>query len=130
MYHVTISMKEAFHQRLKLLIHQYIMLGYKVSEKFPKTELYGMTSQARRALLSIMLNYIEGYGRVKRKVMVNFYETSFGSLKESIYVFFLGLSLEYILKEEYIQLYDLKEEIARMLWKTIDGLNSYTDEPC
>lgn len=59
---------EKFYKRLKRLIHEYILLGYKVSEKFPKSELYGMVSQVRLALLSIMLNYVEGYGRTKKKM--------------------------------------------------------------
>jgi len=115
-------MKEDFHQRLKRLINEYVLLAYKVSEKFSKTEIYGMTSQCRRATLSVMLNYVEGYSRTKKKVMLNFYETSFASLKESIYVFYLALRLKYIDKVDYYKLFELKEEISRMLWKTTEGL--------
>ncbi|MBI4653213.1 four helix bundle protein [Candidatus Kuenenbacteria bacterium] len=38
---------------------------YKITKKFPKDELYGVTSQIRRSSLSIILNYIEGYARRK-----------------------------------------------------------------
>lgn len=113
---------KSFHQELKECIHEYILLGYKTFAKFPKAELFGMTSQARRALVSIMLNYVEGYARSKKKVMLNFYETSYGSLQESIYVFFLASELHYISTEEYAPLFKLKERIAAMLWGTIDGL--------
>ncbi len=115
-------MEGSFHQRLKILINEYIILGYAISQKFPRSELYGMTSQARRALLSVMLNYVEGYGRTKTKVMRNFYEISFGSLKESIYIFYLALRLSHISNSEYQKLFLQKEEIAKMLWKTIQGL--------
>lgn len=83
-----------------------------------------MTSQVRRAAVSIMLNYVEGYARSKKKVMLNFYETSYGSLQESIYVFYLSLELNYIKAEDYKLLFDLKESISKMLWKTIVGLRS------
>jgi four helix bundle protein len=115
-------METGFHRKLKLLIHNYILLGYKTSERFPRHEIYGMTSQARRSLLSVMLNYVEGYGRTKKGVMLNFYEISFGSLKESIYVFYLALNLQHISLQEYKTLFKLKEEIAKMLWKTMEGL--------
>ncbi|HLD60703.1 MAG TPA: four helix bundle protein [Patescibacteria group bacterium] len=119
-----------FHKKLKQFIHEYILLGYKVSEKFLKSEIFGMTSQVRRALLSIMLNYVEGFGRSKKKVMLNFYETSFGSLQESIYVFYLAACLKYISAEEYTKLFSCKEQIAKMLWKTIEGLrNDIEKEP-
>lgn len=112
----------SFHERLKELINEYILLGYKISKKFPKEELYGMTSQCRRALLSVMLNYVEGYARTRKKVMLNFYETAYGSLQESIYVFYLAVRLNYIKVEEYNQLFEFKEEISKMLWSTLEGL--------
>ncbi len=111
-----------FHKRLKTLINDYVLLSYKTSEKFSKSEIYGMTSQVRRAVLSVMLNYIEGYGRTKKGLLIQFYETSFASLKESIYVFYLAVQLKYISATEYQKLFTVKEEIARMLWKTLDGL--------
>lgn len=118
-----------FHNTLKHLINEYILLGYQTSKKFPKDEQYGMTSQARRALLSIMLNYVEGYSRTKKKVTLNQYEISFGSLKESIYVFYLAQHLSIISKEEYLKLFQLKERIAQMLWKTIEGIKKDINDP-
>lgn len=111
-----------FHGRLKYLIHDYILLSYKTSAQFPKSEIYGMTSQVRRAALSVMLNYVEGYSRVKPAVMANFFEISFASLKESIYVFYLAKHLSYIDVAEYEKLFSIKEEVARMLWRTITGI--------
>ena len=115
-------MREGFHNDLKKVIDEYIFSGYKITDKFPRSEIYGMTSQCRRALLSIMLNYVEGFGRTKKKVMLNFYEISFGSLKESIYVFYLAFRLEFISEQAYKDLFLKKERIAQMLWKTIEGI--------
>lgn len=67
---------DCFHDRLKRLITEYILLGYKVSKDFPSDERFGLTSQCRRALLSIMFNYVEGFARSRPKQLLNFYETS------------------------------------------------------
>lgn len=115
--------KEEYHDKLRRLIVEYIRLGYKVIKKFPDDERYGMISQCRRALVSILLNYLEGFARMKKKVVINFYEISYGSLQETIGIFYLAVFLEFISAEDYKKLFNLKEEIAKMLWSTIDGEN-------
>lgn len=64
--------EDYFHKRLKELITQYILLCYKISSDFPSDERFSLTSQCRRALLSIMLNYVEGYARSRPKQLLNF----------------------------------------------------------
>lgn len=56
--------EENFHDKLKAIIDEYIHLVYRLTREFPKEELYGVISQLRRAVISIMLNYIEGYARM------------------------------------------------------------------
>lgn len=113
-------MKErVFHDRLKELIHEYILLTYRLTKNYPTSEQFGLISQDRRAAVSVMLNYIEGYERMRKKVTVNFYETAFASLKESIYTKYLAKDLEYITQEEYTQAYKLKDEIGAMLFSTL-----------
>ncbi|MBI2436832.1 MAG: four helix bundle protein [Candidatus Magasanikbacteria bacterium] len=114
--------KERYHNRLKKLIEEYITIGYSVVKKFPLDEKYGMTSQVKRAMISIMLNYVEGFARSKKKVMLNFYEISYGSLQESITIFYFATKFLFITTTEYMQLYKIKEEIAKMLWSSIEGL--------
>ena len=53
----------SFHNELKKNIHEYIKLVYKLTKNFPAEELYGVVSQLRRASMSVMLNYVEGYAR-------------------------------------------------------------------
>lgn len=111
-----------FHKVLKELIHEYIMLTYESTKKYPSDERYGLTSQDRRASVSIMLNYVEGFARIKSGPMTNQFEIAFASLKESIYCRFLAKELKYITLEEYVGAFKLKERIAAMLYKTIEGI--------
>jgi len=111
-----------FHEKLKQNIDEYIHLVYKLTKKFPKEELYGVVSQLRRAVLSIMLNYIEGFARRKIKVNLNFLETAYGSLKESKYLLYFSFKEKYLSKQEYLKAMKLAEEIGAMLWKTIQSM--------
>ena len=83
---------ETYHTRLKKLIHEYVIFTYKITQKYPSDERFGLTSQDRRASVSVMLNYIEGYARMREKITLNFYEISYGSLKESIYIKYLAMN--------------------------------------
>jgi four helix bundle protein len=57
-------------------------LSYELTRDFPKDELYGMTSQIRRAAVSVAANIAEGYGRESTGNFVSFLRISQGSLKE------------------------------------------------
>ncbi len=72
-------MEERFHDHLKKIMDEFVHLIYKETRNFPKEELYGVTSQIRRAVLSIILNYIEGFTRIKNGIKINFLEISYGS---------------------------------------------------
>lgn len=112
----------SFYDDLKIKMHQYVKDIYKVSKNFPKEELYGIVSQLRRAALSVILNFIEGYARRKGnncKVFQNFLEISYGSLKESKYLIYFSYTEGYISKENYNKLLVMADEIGKMLWNII-----------
>ncbi len=115
-------MEGTFHKQLKIKIHGLVTFSYEITKKFPKSELYGTVSQLRRAAMSIMLNYVEGYARRRPKVKLTFYETSHGSTQETKYVVFFAQSQSWITQEEYKKGLALAEEIAKMIWSIIDGL--------
>lgn len=115
---------ETFHQKLADKIDTLVHFIYKLTRKFPKDELYGTTSQLRRAALSIALNYTEGYARTRTLVMLNFFEIAYGSLKETAYLLKFCEKENYILKEELNTALPLLDEVGAMLWQTIRGLKT------
>ncbi len=115
-------MDTSFHAELKRKINDYLHLIYKITRNFPREEVYGVTSQLRRSSLSVMLNYIEGYARIKSKVHKNFIEISYGSLQESKYLVDFSFDEKYISKEEYEMAKGLSDKIGAMLWGIIRNI--------
>lgn len=97
---------------------------YQVTRKFPKEELYSLTSQLRRSALSVPLNITEGFARQNRKEHRHFLEIAYGSLKESSYLIEFSLKEGYLTQEEFDELFLASGEIARILWKQIQTLKS------
>ncbi len=75
--------------------HQFVLDVYKVTEQFPKEELYGLTSQIKRASVSIPANIAEGCGRRGDKDKLRFYNISRASLLEVKYFLILIHDLQY-----------------------------------
>ena len=115
-------MEQRFHDNLKMKMDEFVHLVYKTTKIFPKEEIYGVTSQLRRAALSVILNYIEGYARKRDKVYKNFLEISYGSLKEAKYLLHFSLVEGYLMGEDYKKSIMLSEEIGKMLWSTIQKI--------
>jgi len=113
---------KTFHEQLKTKMDEYVHLVYKITRSFPKEELYGVTSQLRRAGLSTILNYIEGFARQRKAVKQNFWEISYGSLKESKYLLHFALVEKYLSQKDYEKAIKLAEEIGAMLWRSIQPL--------
>lgn len=95
---------------------------HKATKTFPKEEIYGLTSQLRRAALSVVLNFIEGYARTGTKEYMNFIRIAYGSLKEAKYLLFFSQREGYLNTETYRELISTSEEIGAMLWSTLKKL--------
>lgn len=103
-------------------MHRFVNKVYDVTENYPRNEIFGLTSQFRSASLSVILNYIEGFARKSPKVMENFYEISYGSLKEAKYLVYFSFGRKYINKQNYEELMKLADEIGAMLWTIISKM--------
>jgi four helix bundle protein len=89
---------------------------YRITNKFPKNELYGLTSQLRRAVLSVPPNIAEGYSRRGDKELSRFINIAIGSLAEVEYLLRFSRRLGYINEQEYLEIEVLRDEVGKMIW--------------
>lgn len=89
---------------------------FRVTRSFPRSEIYGLTSQLRRAALSVPLNIIEGYSRFKPQTHIHFLEIAFGSLKETHYLVEFSYKEKLMTMNETRKLLGLCIEIEKMLY--------------
>jgi len=75
--------------------HTWVLSVYKLSEKFPKHELFGLTSQIRRAAVSVPANFAEGFKKLSKADKLRFFNISQGSLEECRYYLLLARDLGY-----------------------------------
>ena len=87
---------------------------YKLTQSFPKNEMFGLTSQLRRAALSIPTNIVEGHARRTKKEFRQFINISLGSLAETEYLFNFSKRLGYHTVSSDTEY--LLEEVGRVLW--------------
>ena len=84
--------------------HEFVLLVYKISKHFPEDERFGLTSQLRRAAVSIEANIAEGYRKIGKPDKLRFLNIAQGSLEECRDYRILAKDLNYISDEEYEQL--------------------------
>jgi four helix bundle protein len=89
---------------------------YITTRRFPKDEQYGLTSQLRRAALSIPTNIVEGYARKGDKELARFVNISLGSLAEVEYLLDFTRRLGYLNSEDYTKIGNLRAEVGKLLW--------------
>ena len=75
--------------------HQFVLSVYRLSQTFPKSETYGLTSQFRRAAVSIAANIAEGFRKRGKADKVRFFNIAQGSIEESRYYLILAQDLGY-----------------------------------
>ncbi|HCB01111.1 MAG TPA: diversity-generating retroelement protein bAvd family protein [Anaerolineae bacterium] len=95
--------------------HKLTLQLYKITSSFPKDELYGLTSQIRRAAGSIPANIAEGCGRNTQTELARFIHIAGGSASELEYHLILAHDLGYIQSSIYPELSESINEIKRML---------------
>jgi four helix bundle protein len=95
--------------------HELVLFVYKITENFPKSELFCLTSQMCRAAISVAANIVEGFRRRSMKDSLHFYNIANASLEELKYYFILSKDLKYINETVYQQILNLSEEVSKML---------------
>ena len=96
-----------------------VNLIYKATNNFPAEEKFGLTSQIRRAAISIGLNVAEGAGRKTKKDYANFTRNAIGSTLEVI------ACMRIAEQENFINNYPLIEEVTKELYFKLIGLEKY-----
>jgi len=99
---------------------------YNVTRAFPQSELYGMTSQIRRASTSIAANVAEGHGRENTGSFIQFLRIAQGSLKELETYLVLAKRLEFLEAKQSRDLASTTEEIGKMIRSMIRRLQEKT----
>lgn len=97
--------------------HKITLEVYRLTSKFPSSELYGIVSQLRRSVSSIPANIVEGFYRATKKELIRFLIIARGSCGESRYFLLLAKDLRYLKLEEYKSV----DEDLKNLHKQING---------
>ena len=95
--------------------HAFVLLTYKITRHFPEDEKFGLTSQFRRAAVSIEANIAEGYKKLSKADKLRFFNISQGSLEECRDYHILTRDLGYLHQGEFEQLHQSIEEASKFL---------------
>jgi len=99
--------------------HSFVVEIYKMTAHFPKTEIYGLTSQIRRAAVSVPANITEGFKKTGKADKIRYYNIAQGSLEECRYHLLLAKDLGY---SDTSKLSDQAEEISKLLTAYIGSI--------
>ena len=103
--------------------HETTLRVYRVTRQFPKDELYGLTSQIRRAAASVGANIAEGCGRRSDGEMARFLQIARGSAVELEYHLMLARDLALLPATVYSELEHQVDEVQRMLTSLIQRIH-------
>jgi four helix bundle protein len=116
-------MKDFKNLEVWAIAHAFTKKIYIISGKFPKEEVYGITSQIRRASTSIPANIAEGCGRKSEKEFSRFLQIASGSASEVEYLLLLTNEIGYLKKDNYFDLQSDVIRIRKMLAGLIKAIN-------
>jgi four helix bundle protein len=94
-YHYSFEDLDAWKEAREL-----VKITYEITSKFPNSEIYGITSQMRRAAISVSSNISEGAGRFSRKDQAHFYQIAYSSLLELLNQYYTSHDLSYLSIEQ------------------------------
>ena len=106
--------------------HRLTLEIYRITQNFPRSEMYAVTSQIRRSDSSIPANIAEGCGRYGNAELTHFLRISMGSASELEYHILLARDLKYMTTEDYKNISERLIEIKRMLTGLSKRTRTYT----
>ncbi|MCF8296939.1 MAG: four helix bundle protein [Saprospiraceae bacterium] len=122
------KMKESVKSFHDLIVwqkaHNLVLQVYKDTASFPSEEKFGITSQIRRAAISVPANIVEGHARRSRKEFLNFLNIAHGSLEELKYLLLLSRELNYLDENEYSEYSMITTEVSKILYGFKKSLES------
>lgn len=95
--------------------HKFVLCVYKSTENFPKSELFVLVSQFRRAAISIAANIAEGYKKIGKADKLRFFNIAQGSLEECRYYIILSKDWNYIKEQSNSELLLTIETVSKLL---------------
>jgi len=95
--------------------HAFVLSVYKSTENYPKSEIFGLVSQFRRAAVSIAANIAEGYRKTGKADKLRFLNIAQGSLEECRYYIILASDLNYINEQIKTEFTGFIEDVSRLL---------------
>lgn len=101
---------------------ELVLQTYRTTKSFPREELYGLTSQARRAAFSAAVNIVEGSSKHGAREFRRFLDISNGSLAELGYTFRVAHRLEMLSRADWNVLEDLRKRAAFLTWRLYKSL--------
>jgi four helix bundle protein len=96
--------------------HRLALAVYQVTESWPRREVYGLTSQTRRAAVSVPANIAKGTAKLGKKEVARFLETALASFTELTSLLRLSLDLGMMTSDEWQALEQIREETGKLLW--------------
>ena len=121
-------MKDFKELKVWIKAHEMTMGVYQETRSFPKEELYGLTSQIRRAAASIGANIAEGCGRRSDGELTRFLQIAQGSASELEYHLLLARDLNLLAKDSFRKLDVQLTEVQRMLTSLVHRLQPVTKQ--
>ena len=104
--------------------HELVLIIYQLTKNFPREEKFGLTSQIRRAAVSVACNIVEGFRRKSVKDSLHFYNIADGSLEELKYQLILSRDLKLITNDEFNRVFALSSEVSKMLYFWIRSIKA------
>ncbi|MCX7647345.1 MAG: four helix bundle protein [Elusimicrobiales bacterium] len=113
------------YEKLKIWQDSIIFVKniYKLTEKFPKEEMFGIISQIRRASISVPSNIAEGWTRRHTKEYMNFLSISLGSLSEVHTLLVISKEIGYISDKDISEVSDEINKLKKMIYASINSLS-------